>query len=359
MNFHSALVGQCEHNLDGNMVRARMTGIIDVARAADVSPATVSRVFNSPRLVHPVTRNRVEKAVAELGYVRNRLAGSLHSHRSGTVGLIVPTVDNAIFAEMIQVFSTRLRDHGEALLVATHGYDLDLEAQLIHTLLEQSVDGLLLVGLEHRDYALSLVRSRDLPFMTVWHYQPDAGVPCIGVDNRLAGTMAANHLIELGHRDIACIFGEPAQNDRARSRLDGARAALARAGIEVPSKWQKFCRYSVGQAKDAAIGLMRGGSRPTAVIAGNDIIAQGVVYAAHACGLSVPRDLSVIGIGDFGQSAHMEPALTTIRIPASRIGRAAADAIKAKIDGETITEATAIQPQLLIRCSTMMAGCGR
>ena len=301
-------------------------GIIEVASRAGVSPATVSRVYNSPELVKAPTRKRVEKAALDLGYIRNRLAGSLHNRFTGAVGLIVPTIDNAIFAEMIEAFAGRLQDHDRTMLIAAHGYDLSLETAIVRSLLERRIDGVVLVGFDHDAVPLNMLAQRDVPAISIWNYSDNAPLPCIGADNHKAGATVTEHLIALGHRDIAFLFPETESNDRARGRMQGALEAAASAGLKVPSRRVVSCAYDIGESKETARKLLSKNA-PTAVVCGNDIIAHGVLYACHANGLRVPEEISVVGIGDFRGSAHMEPGLTTVRIPARQIGRLAADAI--------------------------------
>lgn len=333
------------------MNQKRAASIVDVARGAGVSPATVSRYLNKPDVVGDATKDRIESAIAELGYVRNRMAGSLHGQRTGAVGLVVPTIDNAIFSEMIEAFSTRLLDHDYTMLIASHGYSLDLEARLVRSLLERRVDAVGVIGFDHAEDAFAPLAERNIPFLSLWNYDADAACPCIGVDNEQAGWVVTRYLIDLGHHDIALLFGETANNDRARGRRDGALRALADAGLKADPSWNAECHYDVGDAKQIVQRWLSGERRPTAIVAGNDIIAQGAIYAAQSLGRRVPGDLSVVGIGDFRTSAHIEPALTTVRIPARRIGRAAADEIVRLINGEGAGAPILIEPDLKIRSS--------
>ncbi|WP_336098878.1 MULTISPECIES: LacI family DNA-binding transcriptional regulator [unclassified Roseovarius] len=308
--------------------------ITDVAKAAGVSASTVSRAFNHPELLKPATRKKIDRAVQRLGYIRNRAAQVMHGRRSGTVGLVVPTIDNAIFAEVIQSFSQRLDAHGFTMLIVSHGFDLDREYAMTRKLLEHRVDGLVLIGLEHSEATYQLIARQGVASMALWNYRDGAELPCIGVDNDEAGRMAVGHLLGLGHRDIGLIFPDPTGNDRARGRMVGAEAALREQGIEVPENWRLEAPYSISEAKRGALRLLGQARRPTAVLCGNDIIAQGVLYAAKHLGLGVPEDLSVMGIGDFKGSSEIEPSLSTIRIPAKRIGTLAADHIAAAVTGE-------------------------
>ncbi|WP_299350842.1 LacI family DNA-binding transcriptional regulator [uncultured Shimia sp.] len=327
--------------------------IFDVAKAARVSTSTVSRAFNHPDLVNPSTRKKIERAVQKLGYIRNRAAQVMHGRRSGTVGFVVPTIDNAIFAELIQAFSDGLDQKGFTMLIASHGFDLEREYKMLRKLMEHRVDGLALVGLEHSEATHQLITQQGVPTLAIWNYADDARMPCVGVDNAEAGRLAARHLIDLGHRDVGLVFPNPVGNDRAQDRQEGALEELKQAGIDVPEDWTLQAPYSIAEAKQASMSLLGRGKRPTAILCGNDIIAQGVLYAAKNLGLKVPKELSIMGIGDFKGSSEIEPALSTIRIPARRIGRLAADQMAASISG-TSEDATQSKCDLTVlnRAST-------
>ncbi len=302
-------------------------GIVEVAARAGVSIATVSRAFSEPSMVRPPTRQRIEKAAAELGYIRNRAAGSLHNRFSGTVGLVVPTIDNAIFSELIQAFSSRLRDHDRTLLIAAHGYDLKLEAAIVRSLLERRIDGIALVGFDHDPVSMNMLRQRDIPLVHVWNFRAQHDMACVGADNRAAAWTIADHVVEQGHKDIALLFPDVGSNDRARDRLDGVLDRLRNSGINVPPHRIINCPYDVGEARRLVSQILATADRPTSLICGNDIIAHGAYFACQALGIAIPAGMSIAGIGDFGSSAHLHPGLTTVRMPARQIGTVAVDTL--------------------------------
>lgn len=310
-----------------NRKRVRPPGIVDVASRARVSAATVSRYFNNPEIVRHPTRERIRKAIDELGYVRNRAVGSMVSGTTGCVGMVVPTIDNAIFSEMLQTFSSALAIHGRTMLIAAHGYDLARETVLVNSLSEQRVDALALIGLDHRGETLMQIERQGIPTVLLWNYQPGQDWPCIGFDNELAGRMAAEHLLALGHRDILFATGEERSNDRAAGRRKGAMDAMRDAGVAVPDRRRIVCPYDIHTSKEMIARNLRADDRPSAIFAGNDVIAQGAIFAAASLGVLVPDDISVTGIGDFRGSSAFEPGLTTVRIPARRIGQLAADVL--------------------------------
>ncbi|WP_298360239.1 LacI family DNA-binding transcriptional regulator [uncultured Litoreibacter sp.] len=309
--------------------------IVDVARAAKVSASTVSRCFNHPELVNPATRRKIERAIAKLGYIRNRAAQAMHGKRSGTIGLIVPTINHAIFAEVVQSFSDSVEQAGFTILMTSHGYDLDREYDVLRKLLEHRVDGIALIGLAHSEKTYTLIEQQQVPCVAIWNHDAASRVSCVGAENFAAGRMAAEHIVGLGHRRVGMIFPQTDGNDRAQGRLDGAWAVLDDVGIEVPEAWQMESPYSIAQAKEAVGELLNSADVPSALICGNDVIAQGAVFAALKLGVRVPEDLSVVGIGNFKGSLEMEPGLTTVHIPAQDIGRIAGEQIVATVAADT------------------------
>ena len=302
-------------------------GIVEVAARAGVSIATVSRTFSQPDMVRAPTRMRIEKAADELGYIRNRAAGALHNRVSGTLGLVVPTIDNAIFAELIEAFSARLRDFDRTMLIAAHGYDLDLEVAIVRSLLERRIDGIALVGFDHAAVSMNMLQQRDVPVISVWNFRESTDIPCVGADNAAAARTVVRHVLDLGHRDIALLFPDVSSNDRARDRMNGVLQELRLADVTTAPDRLISCPYDIGEAKRLVRELVSGARLPTAIVCGNDIIAHGAFYACYAEGVRIPDDISIVGIGDFRGSAHLEPGLTTIRLPARRIGNIAADSL--------------------------------
>ncbi|WP_425045374.1 LacI family DNA-binding transcriptional regulator [Primorskyibacter sp. S87] len=327
--------------------------IVAVAKAAGVSISTVSRSFNHPELLKATTRKKIDRAVQELGYIRNRAAQVMHGKRSGTIGLVVPTIDNAIFAELIQSFSDTLDQRGFTMLIASHGFDLEREYLMLRKFLEHRVDGLAVIGLEHSEAAYQLFEQQGIPVVAIWNYSHRARLPCVGVENAEAGRLAARHILDLGHRDIGLIFPDPTGNDRAHDRLNGALWEFAKENIEIPQDWRLEAPYSIAEAKRACLSLLEKPATPSAILCGNDIIAQGVLYAAKQFGARIPEDLSIMGIGDFKGSGEIEPSLSTIRIPAKRIGMLAAENIADRVAGtSTSHSATKCDVRLLARNST-------
>lgn len=329
--------------------------IISVAKAAKVSASTVSRFFNHPELLKTTTRRKIERAVRKEGYIRNRAAQTIHGIRSGTIGVLVPTIDHTIFAEVVQAFSDAVAQEGFTILLASHGYDQQKEYAILRKFLEHRVDGIALTGLDHDEAVFQLINSQNVPTVMMWNYSETSIYPSIGADNELAGRLISEHVLTQGHRDIACLFAPSEGNDRAKARSTAILNTLGDAGVTVPAEWQLTTVYSISASKGQAFDLFQQKRRPTALICGNDILATGANLAAIKAGLRLPDDISIVGIGDFKGSSEFEPPLTTVRLPAKTIGQKAgltlASAIKDPSAPQTGSHCT---PQLVERGSCRM-----
>ena len=170
-------------------MKQKKADIVSVAKGAKVSASTVSRYFNHPELVKLATRRKIEAAVRKQGYIRNRAAQTIHGIRSGTIGVVVPTLDHAIFAEVVQAFSDKVADLGFTILLASHGYDLDREYAVARKMLEHRVDGLALIGLDHAEETFLLIERQETPAMLLWNYEAGSRLPSVGSDNFKAGRL--------------------------------------------------------------------------------------------------------------------------------------------------------------------------
>ena len=239
----------------------------------------------------------------------------------------MPTIDHAIFAELIQSFSSAVEDLGFTILLASHGYSLEREYALTRKMLEHRVDGIGLIGIEHSSDTYELLAQQNTPALLLWNHSPDAPLPCVGSDNYLAGYQIGQHVADLGHEKIASIFPPLYGNDRASLRMQGVTEALQKAGRDIREIWRLETPYSVAAAKEVALSLVDAEDLPTAIICGNDVLAWGALHALSRAGIDVPGKMTVTGIGDFNGSKDFEPSLTTVRIPARTIGEKAANAI--------------------------------
>ncbi|QFU02504.1 HTH-type transcriptional repressor CytR [Halomonas sp. THAF5a] len=324
----------------------------DVAREAGVSTASVSRVLNRAPHVSDRLRERVEAAIDRLGYVPDGTARALASRRIGAIGALVPTLDNPIFGTMIDSLEQRLKRHDCRLLIATYRYDLDDELHALRTLVQQGIDGVILIGHEHRPAVHALLERRRLPFQTCWNGDDTPEWPSIGFDNAAPARRLAEHLLTLGHRRVAVVSAPTEGNDRARARLAGFRQALMAAGCPLPPERIITVNYGIAEGAQAFETLMNLAMPPTAILCGNDTLAFGILLAAQRAGVNVPEALSITGFDDLPQARFMSPPLTTVAVPASEMGRQVADALIARIGGQRPPHRRLLDASLVLRAST-------
>lgn len=330
----------------------------DVARMAGVSTATVSRALNRPESVSEALRKKVNAAVSRLGYVPHAGARALMLRRSGTVGAVFPTVDNAIFAAAIDALQRRLAQSDIQLLIATSGYDATSEMRQAINLMTRGTDALVLCGLCQHPDLLRFMQQRNLPCVHVMVHEPDGKHISVGFDNVAAMAQATQYLIDLGHRHIAMLAGVTQFNDRALQRVEGVRRTMQSAGLDLPPERLVERAYALADARQGLRQLMAHEPAPTAVICGNDVLAFGAMLEAASLGLQVPHDLSIVGFDDLEMARHLQPALSTVQVPTESMWSTAADRLVAAIRGEPLQRSTKIDVALVVRQSTGPAPAG-
>ncbi|MCC6532144.1 MAG: substrate-binding domain-containing protein [Burkholderiales bacterium] len=335
-----------------SLAKSRSARLADVARAAGVSLATASRALAASALVHSATSTRVQEAARLLGYVPHGAARALASRRTRTIGAVIPTLDNPIFAGSIQTLQSRLARDGYTLLLGSHEYDLAVEIKVVAALIERGVDAMVLVGLDHDPHLFALLVKAGIPYELTWAVDASGFHHCVGFSNREAAMRVAQHLLGLGHRRIAMVSGYTAQNDRARERVAGVREAMQSRGLGIPDDWVVECPFSIRDARVALQRLLETGARPTAVVCGNDILAAGVLLEAASCEIAVPAALSVTGFDDIDLAAEIVPALTTVHLPVVDIGRLAAERLLARLAGKRVARVERVPVELIARAST-------
>jgi LacI family transcriptional regulator len=326
----------------------------DVALAANVSTATVSRCLNTPGLVVERTRLKVLDVVSQLGYSPNFRARALASGRSQTIGAIIPTMENAIFARGIQAFQEELAEHGYNLLIASSSYCEDIEAGQIRNLASRGADALLLIG-HHRDAKqYQFLEKQRIPVLVAWVYDPEQPQLSIGFDNQQAMMNLAREVIGLGHRRIAAISAPGETNDRARNRVVGIRDAMVEAKIDPQTLHLVETPYGIEQGADAFEELLTADMRPTVIMCGNDVFAAGALRRAKQMGLRVPEDISITGFDDLELATVVEPSLATVHVPHREMGRRAARMLVDTLNGNQSNESIELETRLCLRASLAM-----
>ncbi|WP_420585658.1 LacI family DNA-binding transcriptional regulator [Ruegeria sp.] len=319
----------------------------DVANAAGVSVATVSRVLNEPAVVKKDTLEKVQAAIADLKFVPSAAARAINSGRTRFVGALVPTLDNAIFARFLAALERRLSDHKLSLVVATTEANLDIEAEKAKSLLDIGAEGLIITGATHSPAFHELIERTMLPTIITSFFDPDNPLPTIGYNNAAAAQLALKHLADLGHRDIAVVHGPVHDNDRTRERLAGLKAFPYDGRL---STFETEISHQGGA--DVAKRLGDLSTKPDAILCLSDVVALGVLLGLQAQKIAVPDQISMVGVDDLPTSSVSVPPLTSVHLPVSEMGDRAADALAHWITAHKAPEPEELATHLVARKST-------
>ncbi|WP_172979953.1 LacI family DNA-binding transcriptional regulator [Agromyces agglutinans] len=304
-------------------VSAERVTLAEIADEAGVSLSTISKVLNGRSDVSPGTRSRVEALLQRSGYVR-RGAGRSETH-ADLIELVFHELDAIWSMELIGGVESVAKEHGLSVVLTVSGSRHAPGPDWIDGVIRRRPVGVVLVFSELAPEYREQLRTRSIPFVIIDPAgDPSPEVPSVGSANWSGGLAATRHLIELGHRRIAAITG-PDDMMCSLARIDGYRSAMNSAGLPIDPAWIRFGDFHVTGGRDHASGLLAlpAGERPTAIFAGSDLQALGVMDAARAAGLSVPDELSIVGYDDVPISRWMNPPLTTVHQPLRRMGEEA------------------------------------
>jgi LacI family transcriptional regulator len=301
-----------------------MVTITDVSKRAGVSRSTVSRVVAGNGYVSEARRKAIETAIAELGYRPNTLAQALRSNRSNVIGAVFVDVGTPYFSNMVYGLQRAIRPAGKALMVSSGYADQDEEARAIIELIDRSCDGIVLY-LERpmRADVVEIVRKAAIPVVSIGQNHCPVSRGRVILDNHEGARLAMRHLLEQGHRRIVHLTGQVDFGDTV-ARLEGVRAALAEFGMTLDDITVVNGIFHQDFGYDATRRLVAEGHDFTAIFAGDDDMAAGVLLALRDAGLRVPDDVSVMGFDDAFHARHMWPPLTTVRQPVDALGETAA-----------------------------------
>jgi DNA-binding LacI/PurR family transcriptional regulator len=330
---------------------ARPLVMADVAARAGVSHQTVSRVVNGHHSVAPDTRERVQRAITELGYRPNLAARALVTGSTRTIGLVTVKINQYGPAQTMLGLESAARAAGYSVSISI--LDEATAAAMraaVDRFVGQSVDAV--VALTTYDDAAEAVRSLDalVPVVAVQVGGADDR-PAVGVDQETGARLATRHLLALGHRTVHHVAG-PADSQEARARIEGWRSELQAVGAPVPElmrgDWTPSSGYAAGKELAAR---MRAGEDVTAVFLANDQMALGLLAALHEQGLTVPGDVSLVGFDDLPEAPYFTPPLTTVRQDFAELGRRGVQLVLARLSGEDL-HPDAVEPELIVRAST-------
>jgi DNA-binding LacI/PurR family transcriptional regulator len=331
------------------ITRSRPT-IREVAARAGVSHQTVSRVINGFERVNPETRQRVEAAIAELGYQPNAIARSMAQGRTHTLACLAPNLTDFTFANIIEGAENEARKHGYFLLTASAPDQAGFVSLVDQLLASQRAEGLVLITPFLDSYHTRLPRYVRAVYVSADPHLD--GASSVMLDDFNAGAMATRHLVDLGHREIALITG-PLIEDCTRNRMSGYQAALQAAGIEPNPKLIAEGDWSASSGYRSVSQMLAEKVRFSAIFAQNDRMAIGAIHALRQAGKHVPQDVSVIGFDDMPLASYFDPPITTIQQDTFRMGREAASLLIDAIEQpEPVFQKVLIGAELVVRQST-------
>jgi len=335
--------------------RARATGrvtLADVARAAGVSPITVSRALRGERAVDPALVERVRAAAGALGYVPDPAARALASQRGSHVTVLLPMLSNALFVDLFEAVQRSLRPAGYQTLMGVTHYDTGEEELLLREQLLQRPAGLLVTGLARSEAARGLIARSGVPCVHLMELSGAPGVYSVGFSQLEAGAELTRHLLGRGRRRIA--FAAAQLDARTLERLAGWRRAMEAAGLYHPAlEWRDAAPSSMALGAQLFERIVQAQPDVDAVFFCNDDLAQGALLAALRLGLAVPGRVAVAGFNDLTGSDQMVPPLTTVRTPRAEIGQAAARMLLALMNGEPVAAPCVdLGYALVVRAST-------
>lgn len=319
--------------------------IRQVAELAGVSVATVSRAINCAARVRPETLDRVRQAMRDLGFRPNVIGRQLKTANTRTIGVMMPSLANPVFADTVQGIEDEARRAGYSIVVATTDYDPASEGSIAESLLSHRVAGLLLtVADAGNSRLLDMLEAEGMPYVLLFNQPDHSDRPAVTVDNRQAVADLVRHLIGLGHRRLAMVAGSFHASDRSRQRFEGFNQALEEAGLPASSLVE--ISFDMAPLAGRLAGLFTGKDAPTALVCSNDMLALTALRGLHDLGLAVPDDVAVVGFDGIAVASLVVPSLTTIDQPRREIGVAGCRRLLNAIAGR-VTEGTDFLPYRL------------
>jgi LacI family transcriptional regulator, galactose operon repressor len=336
-------------------VTASSVGIKDVALRAGVSLGTVSNVLNNPSVVSPATRERVERAIGELGYVRNESARQLRAGSSRTLAYVVLDASNPFFTDVARGAQQVAEEAGLGLYLCNSNQDPTVEHRYLDLLVEQRVRGVLITPIDPDGDELTQLPERGIPLVMV-DRSTDSGSCSVSVDDIAGGALAARHLLEHGHRRIVYVGG-PTTLPQVRDRHDGARKVVRAAGLAddaLLSMPTEAMTVADGRLAGQQVLALPAESRPTAAFCANDLLALGFLQAMTRQGVEVPGQMAIVGYDDIEFAEAAAVPLTSVRQPREQLGRTAAQLLLEEAEAAPghVHRQVQFQPELIVRAST-------
>nr|WP_255563117.1 MULTISPECIES: DNA-binding transcriptional regulator CytR [Kosakonia] len=342
----------CEENKVKPKNQVAAATMKDVAMKAKVSTATVSRALMNPEKVSQATRNRVEQAAMEVGYLPQSMGRNVKRNESRTLLVIVPDICDPFFSEIIRGIEVTAAEHGYLVLIGDCAHQNQQEKTFIDLIITKQIDGMLLLG-SRLPFDASIEEQRNLPPMVMANeFAPELELPTVHIDNLTAAFNAVNYLQEQGHQRIGCIAG-PEEMPLCHYRLQGYVQALRRSGVTVDPHYITRGDFTFEAGARALDQLLMLPKPPTAVFCHSDVMALGALSQAKRRGLKVPDDLSIIGFDNISLAEFCDPPLTTVSQPRYQIGREAMLLLLEQLQGHNVSSGSRLlECELILRGST-------
>lgn len=322
--------------------------IYDVAREAGVSMATVSRVVNNNPNVKPQTRKKVFEAIERLGYRPNAVARGLASKKTTTVGVVIPDISNAIFAEVARGIEDIANMYHYNIILCNADKKKDKEIRVINTLLEKQVDGLLFMGGAVTDEHLQAFRTSNVPIVLCATTDENGTIPSVDIDHEGAAFDAVQTLIKQGHTKIAMIGGTLQDPANGYSRFQGYKRALETAGLPYDENLVRIGNYRYESGADAMKHFLDLPDRPTAIFSATDEMAIGAIHCIQDNGLKVPEDFSIISVDNSRMASMVRPQLSAVAQPMYDIGAVSMRLLTKLMKKETVEHAKVVLPHEVV-----------
>jgi LacI family transcriptional regulator len=318
--------------------------IYDVAREANVSMATVSRVVNGNPNVKPATRKKVMEVIDRLGYRPNAVARGLASKKTTTVGVIIPDIASPFFAELARGIEDIATMYKYNIILSNSDQNIEKELHLLNTMLGKQVDGIVFMGGNIKAEHVEEFKKSPVPIVLAGSIEESGEIPSVNIDYEQASFDAVSAFIEKGHKEIAFVIGplhEPINKDK---KLEGYKKALNKAGIEYKEELVVEGDYTYDSGLEAIERILELDTKPTAILVGSDEMALGVVHGAFDRGYSVPDDFEVISSDNTRLTLMVRPQLTTIVQPLYDIGAVAMRLLTKYMNKEKVDENIVVLP---------------
>lgn len=329
------------------------TTIGEVARLAQVSTATISRVLNNSPLVHPNTREKVIRAIKELDYQPNRVARYLRKKETQLLGIMIPDITNLFFASVVKGIEETAHEQGYEVILINTNYCRQRERDCFQALVERRIEGLCFMSNYLDEDKLAWLDERQIPYIIISRSITEReDVPFINIDNVRGGLDATRYLIGLGHTRIAMVAGDFQDKASSMDRITGYKEALQEAGLEFRPQYLKEGDFTLAKGARLTRELLSLPDPPTAIFAVSDMTAIGVIQTAIKAGYEIPQDLSVVGFDNLDIAGYYNPPITTIAQPINSLGQEAARILIKIIEEKTVNPKQILLPhRLLVRKS--------